>query len=54
MKLRKKEFLTLKQGEMSMIEYGNKFVEVTRYALEDVADDEKKQELFMEGLVELL
>jgi hypothetical protein len=54
MKLKKKEFLALKQGEMSMIEYRDKFIELSRYAPEDVADDEKKQELFMEGLVEPL
>jgi hypothetical protein len=54
MKLKKKEFLPLKQGEMSVIEYRDKFVELSRYAPEDVADDEKKQELFMEGLAEPL
>ena len=33
-----------------MAEYRDKFIELSRYAPEDVADDEKKQELFMEGL----
>jgi hypothetical protein len=54
MKLKKKEFLNLKQGEMSMIEYRDKFVELSHYAPEDVVDDEKNQELFMEVLVEPL
>jgi hypothetical protein len=54
MKLKKKEFLALKRGEMSVIEYIDKFVELSRYAPGDVADDEKKQELFMEGLAEPL
>jgi hypothetical protein len=54
MKLKKKEFLALKQGEMSVIEYRDKFVELSRYAPEEVVDDGKKQELFMEGLAEPL
>jgi hypothetical protein len=54
MKLKKKEFLALKQGEMFVIEYRDKFVELSRYAPEEVTDDEKKQELFMEGLAEPL
>jgi hypothetical protein len=48
------EVLALKQGEMSVIEYKDKFVELSRYAPKEVADDEKKQELFMEGLAEPL
>jgi hypothetical protein len=39
---------------MSVIEYKDKFVELSRYAPKEVADDEKKQELFMEGLAEPL
>jgi hypothetical protein len=39
---------------MSVIEYRDKFIELSRYAPEDVAEDEKKQELFMEGLAEPL
>jgi hypothetical protein len=54
MKLKKKEFLALKQGEMFMIEYRDKFVELSRYAPEEVVDEENKQELFMEGLAEPL
>jgi hypothetical protein len=50
MKLKKKEFLSLKQGGMSVVEFRDKFIELSRYAPEDVADDGKKQELFMEGL----
>jgi hypothetical protein len=50
MKLKKKKFLSLKQGAMSVAEFRDKFIELSRYALEDVADDGKKQELFMEGL----
>jgi hypothetical protein len=35
---------------MSVSEYRDKFIQLSRYAPEDVADDEKKQELFLEGL----
>jgi hypothetical protein len=49
MKIKKKEFLSLMQGNMS--EYRDKLIQLSRYAPEEVADDEKKQEQFMEGLV---
>jgi hypothetical protein len=39
---------------MSVIEYRDKFIKLSRYAPEEVVDDEKKQELFMEGLAEPL
>jgi hypothetical protein len=51
MKINKKEFLSLKQGNMSVSEYRDKFIQLSRYALDEVADDERKQEHFMEGLV---
>jgi hypothetical protein len=48
----KKEFLFLKQGGMSVSEYRKKFIQLSRYALgEEVDDDEKKHELFLEGLI---
>jgi hypothetical protein len=50
MRLKKKEFLSLQQGEMSVTEYRDRFIELSRYAPEEVADDPKKQERFMEGL----
>ena len=46
----KKEFLGLKQGGMSVTEYRDKFIELSRYAPDEVVDDDKKQELFMDGL----
>jgi hypothetical protein len=46
----KKEFLSLKQGGMSVAEYRDKFTELSRYAAEEVAEDRKKQELFLDGL----
>jgi hypothetical protein len=51
MKIKKKEFLSLKQGSMSVSEYHDKFIQLSRYAPDEVADDERKQEHFMEGLV---
>ena len=48
--LKKKEFLDLKQGSMTVSEYHDKFLQLSRYAPEEVAQDEKKQELFLEGL----
>jgi hypothetical protein len=39
MRLKKKEFLSLKQGGMSVAEYRDRFIELSRYAPEEVADD---------------
>jgi hypothetical protein len=50
MKIKKKEFLSLKQGNMSVSVYRDKFIQLSRYALDEVADDERKQEHFTEGL----
>ena len=49
MKLKKKEFLALKQGSMSIAEYRDKFIQLSWFTPTEV-DDEKRQELFMEGL----
>ena len=50
MKMKRKEFLALKQGAMSVTEYRDKFLQLARYAPADVAEDSDKQEQFMEGL----
>jgi hypothetical protein len=50
MKIKKNEFLSLKHGGMSVAEYRDKFTELSRYATEEVAEDRKKQELFLDGL----
>ena len=50
MKLKKKEFLALKQGSMTIVEYRDKFIQLSWYAPTEVDEDEKRQELFMEGL----
>jgi hypothetical protein len=46
----KKEFLSLKQGTMSVSEYHDRFIQLSRYAPDEVAEDERKQEHFIEGL----
>jgi hypothetical protein len=43
----KKECLSLKQGNMSFSEYRDKFIQLSRYAHDEVADDERKQEHFI-------
>ena len=46
----KKEFLALKQESMSVSEYRDKFIQLSRYAPEEGDNDEKKQDHFLEGL----
>ncbi|XP_066392705.1 uncharacterized protein [Miscanthus floridulus] len=46
----KKEFLALKQGSMTIAKYRDKFIQLSQYAPTKVDEDEKRQELFMEGL----
>jgi hypothetical protein len=48
--MKMKEFLSLKQAGMSVAEYRGKFIELSCYAPEEVADDGKKQEMFLDGL----
>jgi hypothetical protein len=50
MKIKKKDFLSLKQGSMSVSEYRDKFIQLSRYAPDEVAEDERKQEHFIGGL----
>jgi hypothetical protein len=50
MKLKKKEFTNLRQGSMTVNEYLNSFIQLPRYATEDINTDEKKQDMFLEGL----
>jgi hypothetical protein len=50
MKLKKKEFTNLRQGSMTVNEYLNSFIQLSRYATEDINTNEKKQDMFLEGL----
>lgn len=47
---KKKEFQSLRQGNRTVSEYLHKFNQLSRYAPQDVATDEAKQERFLEGL----
>jgi hypothetical protein len=49
-KLKKKEFTDLKQGSMSVNEYLNSFIQLARYAPDDINMDEKKEDVFLNGL----
>jgi hypothetical protein len=42
MKLKKKEFLSLTQGNMSISEYHDRFTQLSRYAPEEVDTDETR------------
>jgi hypothetical protein len=42
MKLKRKEFADLRQGAMSVNEYLNSFIQLSRYAPDDINTDEKK------------
>jgi hypothetical protein len=50
MKLKRKEFADLKQGGMIVNDYLNSFIQLSRYALDDINTDEKKQDVFLNGL----
>jgi hypothetical protein len=49
MKLKKKEFVDLKQGGMTVNEFLNSFIQLSRYAHDDINTDEKKQDVFLNG-----
>jgi hypothetical protein len=50
LKLKKKEFSELDQGNMKVNEYLNQFIQLSRYAIDDVNTNEKKQDTFLKGL----
>jgi hypothetical protein len=52
MKLKRKEFLNLKQGQMTVTEYGDKFIQLSLYAPRSAESDKKKREHFIKGLNE--
>jgi hypothetical protein len=49
-KLKKKEFQDLKQGSITVSEYVTCFMQLSRYAPNDVDTNEKKKECFLNGL----
>jgi hypothetical protein len=50
--MKKKEFQDLKQGSMSVSEYVTHFTQLSRYAPGDVDTDERKQDCFLNGLID--
>jgi hypothetical protein len=50
MNLKKKEFADLKQGGMTVNKYLNSFIQLSRYAPDDINMDEKKHDMFLNGL----
>ena len=48
--LKQEEFLSLKQGSMSVCEYRNWFTQLSCYAPKEVDSDAKKQKRFLKGL----
>jgi hypothetical protein len=52
--VRKEDFLALKQGPLSVSGYRDKFLQLSRYAPEDVNTDAKRQYRFLRGLVDPL
>jgi hypothetical protein len=50
MKLKKKEFTDLKQGSMTVNEYLSSFIQLSRYTPDDINTDEKKKDMFLNGL----
>jgi hypothetical protein len=50
MKLKKNEFADLKQGGMTVNEYLNSFIQLSRYAPDNINTDEKKHDMFLNGL----
>jgi hypothetical protein len=47
---KKREFRNLSQGSKSVEAYQREFLELSRYAEEDIATDARRQEKFREGL----
>jgi hypothetical protein len=50
MMLKKKEFADLKQGSMTVNEYFNSFIQLSRYAPNSINTNEKKHDMFLNGL----
>lgn len=46
-----KEFISLTQGNILISEYQDRFNHLSHYAPEEVDNDEKHQERFLEGLI---
>jgi hypothetical protein len=54
MKLKKKEFTDLKQGSMTVNVYLNSFIQLSRYTMDDINTDQKKHDMFLNGLNDVI
>jgi hypothetical protein len=52
--VKKEKFLALKQGPMSVSEYQDKFLRLSRYAPKDVSTNAKRKYHFLRGFVDPL
>jgi hypothetical protein len=52
MKLKRKEFLSLKQRQMTVTEYRDKFIQLSMYTQRSSESEKKKREHFLKGLNE--
>jgi hypothetical protein len=50
LKLKKKDFSDLNQGGMTVNEYLNQFIQLSRYTIDDVNTNKKNQDMFLKGL----
>jgi hypothetical protein len=50
-KLKQRESLTLKQDNMLVNEYPDKFTQLSRYASDEVNANPRRQEHFLDGLI---
>jgi hypothetical protein len=50
----KKEFSDVDQGSMMVNEYLKHFIQLLRYATDDVNTNEKKQDMFLKGLNDMI
>jgi hypothetical protein len=50
-KLKQREFLTPRQGSMSVTKYMDKFTHLSRYAPDEVNTDPKRQDRILDGLI---
>jgi hypothetical protein len=50
LKLKKKEFSDLNKGGMTVNEYLNQFIQLSRYVVDDINTNEKKHDTFLKGL----
>jgi hypothetical protein len=54
MKLKRQEFMSLQQRNLSVTEYLHKFIELSRYAPYEVDTDEKKQDWYINTLIHVV